>query len=180
VSVNGTLVEDKMRRFKGECALFSFNKCPIYAHDGASAKFSTNSHETDNSAMPSFSSFLFFFFFSLPLCLPSQYCIFCIHHILCLTFCPALPSRKLHNLILQKRNHYLSPFTPNKEFPVCHCSPLPLFPSSCKCPSSPLHPAFPPLLFLFHLLYLCPFSSIFTSVPLPLVSPLSFFPHLPL
>ncbi len=25
----------------------SFNKCPIY--DGASAKFSTNSHETDNS-----------------------------------------------------------------------------------------------------------------------------------
>ncbi len=42
MSVNGTLVEDKMRRFKGECAHFSFN-------DGASAKFSTNSHETDNS-----------------------------------------------------------------------------------------------------------------------------------
>ncbi len=39
-----------MRRFKGECAHFSFNKCPIYNHDGASAKFSTNSHETDNSA----------------------------------------------------------------------------------------------------------------------------------
>ncbi len=47
--VNGTLVEDKMRRFKGECAHFSFNKCPIYTHDGASAKFSTNSDETDNS-----------------------------------------------------------------------------------------------------------------------------------
>ncbi len=38
VSVNGTLVEDKMRRFKGEFAHFSFSKCPIYAHDGASAK----------------------------------------------------------------------------------------------------------------------------------------------
>ncbi len=49
MSVNGTLVEAKMRRFKGECAHDCFNKCPIYAHDGASAKFSTNSHETDNS-----------------------------------------------------------------------------------------------------------------------------------
>ncbi len=45
-----TLVEDKMRRFKGECAHFSFNKCPIYTHDSANAQFSTNSHETDNSA----------------------------------------------------------------------------------------------------------------------------------
>ncbi len=50
MSVNGTLVEDKMRRFKGECAHFSFNKCLIYPHDGASAKFSTNSQEIDNSA----------------------------------------------------------------------------------------------------------------------------------
>ncbi len=50
MSENRTLVEEKMRRVKGECANFSFNKCPIYAHDGASAKFSTNSHETDNSA----------------------------------------------------------------------------------------------------------------------------------
>jgi hypothetical protein len=33
VSVNGTLVEDKMRGFKGECAHFSFNKCPIYTHE---------------------------------------------------------------------------------------------------------------------------------------------------
>jgi hypothetical protein len=49
VSVNRTLVEDKMRGFKGECAHFSFNKFPIYTHDGASAKFSTNSQETDNS-----------------------------------------------------------------------------------------------------------------------------------
>ncbi len=49
VSVNGTLVEDKMRKIKGECAQFSFNKCPIYTHDGASAKFSTNSQEMDNS-----------------------------------------------------------------------------------------------------------------------------------
>ncbi len=50
VSVYGTLVEDKMRRFKGEYAQFSFNRCPIYTHDGASAKFSPNSQETDNIA----------------------------------------------------------------------------------------------------------------------------------
>jgi hypothetical protein len=49
VIVNGTLVEDKMRGFKGECAHFSFITYPIYTHDGASAKFSTNSQETDNS-----------------------------------------------------------------------------------------------------------------------------------
>ncbi len=48
-SVKGTQVEDKMRRFKGESAKFIFNRCPIYTHDGASAKFSTNSQETDNS-----------------------------------------------------------------------------------------------------------------------------------
>jgi hypothetical protein len=47
----GTQVEDKMRRFKGECAQFIFNKCPIYTHDGASANFSTNSQETDNGAV---------------------------------------------------------------------------------------------------------------------------------
>jgi hypothetical protein len=51
VNVNGTLVEEKMRRFEGECADLSFNKCPIYTLDSASAKFSTNSHETDNSAV---------------------------------------------------------------------------------------------------------------------------------
>ncbi len=50
MSVNGTFVENKMRRFKGECVHFRFNKCPIYIHDGANAKFSINSHETDNSA----------------------------------------------------------------------------------------------------------------------------------
>ncbi len=49
--VNGTLVEDKMRRFKGECEHFRFNKCPIYIHNGASAKFSTNSQEMDNSVV---------------------------------------------------------------------------------------------------------------------------------
>jgi hypothetical protein len=53
VSVNGTLVEDKMRYFQDECAQFSFNKCPIYTHDGASAKFSTNSHEIVNSVLES-------------------------------------------------------------------------------------------------------------------------------
>jgi hypothetical protein len=30
-----------MVRFTGECAHFSCNKCPIYTHDGASAKYST-------------------------------------------------------------------------------------------------------------------------------------------
>ncbi len=49
--VNGTQVEDKMRRFKGECAKFIFNRCPIYTHDSASAKFSINSQETDNSVV---------------------------------------------------------------------------------------------------------------------------------
>ncbi len=50
MSVKETLIEDKMRIFEGECADFSFNKCPIYTRDGASAKFSTNSQDTDNSA----------------------------------------------------------------------------------------------------------------------------------
>ncbi len=49
VNGTGTLVEDKMRRFKGECEHFSFNKCPNYTHDGASAKFTTNSQEMENS-----------------------------------------------------------------------------------------------------------------------------------
>ncbi len=35
VSINGTLFEDKMLRFKGECAHFGFNKYLIYTHDGA-------------------------------------------------------------------------------------------------------------------------------------------------
>jgi hypothetical protein len=39
----------KIHTFKGECAHFSVNKFPIYTHDGASAKFSTNSQETDYS-----------------------------------------------------------------------------------------------------------------------------------
>ncbi len=53
VSVYGTctLVEDKIRRLQGECAHFSFSKCHIYTHDGASANLSTNLHETDNSVL---------------------------------------------------------------------------------------------------------------------------------
>ncbi len=43
MSVNGTLAEDKIRRVKSEYA-------PIYAHDGACAKLSTNSNETYKSA----------------------------------------------------------------------------------------------------------------------------------
>ncbi len=51
MSVNWTRVEDKMRRFMGKCALFCFNKSPIYNHYDASAKYSTNSHETGNSVL---------------------------------------------------------------------------------------------------------------------------------
>ena len=58
--VNGTLVEDKMRRFKGECEHFRFNKCPIYTLDGASAKFSTNSQEMDNSVGAGFYAATFY------------------------------------------------------------------------------------------------------------------------
>ncbi len=50
VSANGTLVEDKMCTFTLESMNFIFNKRPIYTHNGASAKFSTNPHETDCSA----------------------------------------------------------------------------------------------------------------------------------
>jgi hypothetical protein len=49
VSVHGTLLEAKMFTFTLESTHFIFNMCPIYTHDGASAKFSTNSHETDYS-----------------------------------------------------------------------------------------------------------------------------------
>ncbi len=49
MSVNGTLVEDAIRRFQGKCAHFNINKCPIYTHRDATAKFNTNSRETDNS-----------------------------------------------------------------------------------------------------------------------------------
>ncbi len=52
VSVNVTLAEDKMCTLALESTHFIFNKCPIsITHDGASAKFSTNSHETDYSAV---------------------------------------------------------------------------------------------------------------------------------
>ncbi len=49
-SVNGTLDEAKMCIFTLESTDFVFNKCPFYIHDGANAKFSTNSHETVYSA----------------------------------------------------------------------------------------------------------------------------------
>ncbi len=48
MSVIGTLVEDKMRIFGGECEGFSFNKCLTYTNDCASAN-STNLQDTDNS-----------------------------------------------------------------------------------------------------------------------------------
>ncbi len=45
MSVSGTLVEAEMYTFTLESKHFIFNKSPIYTHDGASAKFSTNSQE---------------------------------------------------------------------------------------------------------------------------------------
>ena len=49
MSVTGTLVEAKMCKLTLESTHFIFNKCAICTHDGESAKFSTNSHETDYS-----------------------------------------------------------------------------------------------------------------------------------
>jgi hypothetical protein len=49
VSVNGTLDEANLCEFTFESTHFIFHKCPIYTHDGASAKFSTKSQETDYS-----------------------------------------------------------------------------------------------------------------------------------
>ncbi len=51
MGVNETLDEAKMCKFTLESTHIIVNKCPIYTHDGASAKFSTNSHETDYSAV---------------------------------------------------------------------------------------------------------------------------------
>ncbi len=50
MSVKGTLVEAKLCTFTLESKHFLFNRCPNYTHDGASAKFSNNSHKTDYSA----------------------------------------------------------------------------------------------------------------------------------
>ncbi len=53
VTVNVTLAEAKMCTFTLESTHFIFNMCPIYTHDGASAKFRTNSQETDYSVYQS-------------------------------------------------------------------------------------------------------------------------------
>jgi hypothetical protein len=42
----GTRFEDKMRTLQVECKHFSFMKCPIQTHDGASTKFITYRHLT--------------------------------------------------------------------------------------------------------------------------------------
>ncbi len=52
VGVNETLVEVNLCTITLESTHFIFNKCPIYTHDdGASAKFSTISQETDYSVL---------------------------------------------------------------------------------------------------------------------------------
>jgi hypothetical protein len=54
----GHLLKVKRLHSRLEYAQFSFNKCSIYTHDGASAKFSTNSHETDNSVATKYRHFV--------------------------------------------------------------------------------------------------------------------------
>ncbi len=49
LGVNEILVGAKICTFTLESMHFIFNKCPIYNHDGASAKISTYSQETDFS-----------------------------------------------------------------------------------------------------------------------------------
>jgi hypothetical protein len=48
-----TFVEAKMCTFTLESTHFVFNKCPTYSNDGASAKFSPDSEETDYSVCSS-------------------------------------------------------------------------------------------------------------------------------
>ncbi len=60
VSVSGTIFEAKLCTFTLECTHVVFNKCPIYTHDGASAKFSTDSHEMDYSVSLLFRLFQLF------------------------------------------------------------------------------------------------------------------------
>jgi hypothetical protein len=45
----GHLLKAKSVDSGGECAHFSFKKCPVDTHNGASAKFIINSRETDYS-----------------------------------------------------------------------------------------------------------------------------------
>jgi hypothetical protein len=42
VRVNGTIVDAKCAHSPLNLGNFIFNKCPIYTHDGASAKFSSS------------------------------------------------------------------------------------------------------------------------------------------
>ena len=51
MSVNGTLVEAKLCTFTLVSTHCISNKCSILTHDGASAKFSSNSDETDYSVI---------------------------------------------------------------------------------------------------------------------------------
>ncbi len=51
MSVNGALVEAEMCKLSLESTHFIFNKCPIYTHDGARAKFITSLDETDYSVL---------------------------------------------------------------------------------------------------------------------------------
>ncbi len=48
-----TLVDNNMRRFKGECAFVHvLASTGVNTHDGASAKFSTNSHSVQSAGNP--------------------------------------------------------------------------------------------------------------------------------
>ncbi len=50
-SINETHVEDKLCTFTIEYTHFILSQCPIYTHEGASAKFSINLQEIDYSAV---------------------------------------------------------------------------------------------------------------------------------
>jgi len=57
--VKGTFFEAKMCTFALDFTRFIFKKCPIYTHDGAIAKFSTNSHKTDYSVRSAYTAIRF-------------------------------------------------------------------------------------------------------------------------
>jgi hypothetical protein len=113
VSVNGTLVEDKMRRFKGECAHFCFDNCFIYTHYGASAKFSTNSPETDNSATNIYCNVLHCKQRSFP---TYFFLNFFLNFISFISYFHLIDSQILHNI-------YFLDSPPSKYYPFLH-SPL--------------------------------------------------------
>jgi hypothetical protein len=61
----GHLLKLKYAHSPLESRHFIFKKCPIYTHDGASVKFSTNSQEKDYSVGDSVAVCLFLILFAI-------------------------------------------------------------------------------------------------------------------